>query len=361
MEGRIMTLGAFSWYRRWLLLIASTCLGFFLLSCGTPRDNDSRTDRSQTEVSISPQPLDLRVATAGVRLDGAIKPVEIRSTDPVQVQVSGIPERIEGPSKPLEVQGGAEPFKFKGDLNLGQSTIHLRWDQTTVPVSINAPPDGIPIRVTLTGWPAKIPLEIVSETKKTTPQPSSSLTQLPEGEVQKRWDDIWKLVKWIFVAGFFGGFGHALLRISRFGMPGSRPREPSDRKKWSSPSLFQSRKLIFERRELILLFLVEIVISVLAAFMVPGPLLLFHGDFLKGALEDPYRTLGLFSLCVIAATIGGPFVDFIVAEADRWMNKRRGQPEKFMQPGSTKAESDSKSPVSTPSGEEGKSPPQKPV
>jgi hypothetical protein len=71
-------------------------------------------------------------------------------------------------------------------------------------------------------------------------------------------------------------------------------------------------------------FVKQILISSAAAFMVPGALFFFPVNPLKNASKDnPYEALALVSLCLIAATIGKPFIDFIHEEAKWLMEKRR--------------------------------------
>ena len=57
--------------------------------------------------------------------------------------------------------------------------------------------------------------------------------------------------------------------------------------------------------------------------MVPGAVLVFSRDLLEKAAHDVYYALGLMSLCLTAATIGKPFIDFVLDEAHWWMKTRK--------------------------------------
>jgi hypothetical protein len=58
--------------------------------------------------------------------------------------------------------------------------------------------------------------------------------------------------------------------------------------------------------------------------MVPGVLSVFGDNLLKSAASDSYHALAFVSLCLIAATIGKPFIDFIQIEA-RWLMEERNR------------------------------------
>jgi hypothetical protein len=65
--------------------------------------------------------------------------------------------------------------------------------------------------------------------------------------------------------------------------------------------------------------------SIVAAFIVPGVIYFIQKELLTSAPINPYDALALMSLCLIAATIGNPFIDFVQAEARWWMAERTKQ------------------------------------
>jgi hypothetical protein len=223
-----------------------------------------------------------------VRIEGAVSPVQFKAET--------IPVKVEGKVELGKIDLGKVDF---GRIGFDKMQISLDWAGPPLSLPINVPSGGIPVAVELKGWPtATSPLEVKLEgaspsptagsSSGKTPIASKSPTPPPSPKGNDR--DFWHVVLLILVSGIIGGIANASY--------GSSAGE-----KWSWNQILN---------------------SIVAAFMVPGVLVLFSENILKTASKDHYHALALVSLCLIAATIGKPFIEFVHDEA-RWLMERRIQ------------------------------------
>jgi len=122
-------------------------------------------------------------------------------------------------------------------------------------------------------------------------------TTLETRPMKIEWLSVGFILAIIFAAGVLGGL------ISAFAIPGER-------------QLHRGLEAI----------LVRILEAVAAAAFVPGLLFAIHSDLLEKAETYSYP-VALFSLCLIAATIGAPFIQFVHNKAAIWMRRELGLPE----------------------------------
>jgi hypothetical protein len=104
-----------------------------------------------------------------------------------------------------------------------------------------------------------------------------------------QWLSVASIIATILSAGVLGGL------ISAYAIPNRRQSKPGSKLDW-----------------------VRILEAVAAAAFVPGVLFAIHSDLLDKAEKYSYL-VALFSLCVIAATIGAPFIQFVHNKAAIWM------------------------------------------
>jgi hypothetical protein len=86
--------------------------------------------------------------------------------------------------------------------------------------------------------------------------------------------------------------------------------------RWREPHSSMSAHLLTEP-------VIAAFVGMLAALMIPGILLVIPGQHLARAAEDPFTMLSLWSVCFIAALVGLPVIEFILAEVRYRMEERR--------------------------------------
>jgi hypothetical protein len=222
------------------------------------------------------------------------------------VQFTTLPVKVEGKVGLAETLGKIE----FGKIGLEKMQISLDWAGPPLSLPINVPAGGIPIALELKGWPtANSPLEVHFAGASSSPTPGTSPGNPDGGK-----DSIWFVVKLILVSGFFGGIVNVTYGNFRRDISGTTA-ELSDTPQ-NRPPPHTTLRVSF--------ILKQLFVSIVAAFMVPGVLVFFPVNLLKTASkENLYEALALVSLCLIAATIGKPFIDFVHEEANWLMEKRR--------------------------------------
>lgn len=296
-----------------------------------------------------------------------IKPVELHFPDkPIQVEAqikSADLKTFE--IKPVEIRFPKEPVQFSA------VPIEMRWPSQPVKVSVDLNNTGTKEERAIKGCDCKQPPNngkgtLISSPGSPTPQESSSSAKSGEGSSGTWWTIILLFGEPI-LAGAFGGFAIAVVqtinkRREKFDQltkiqaayDEEQQREPSplnpeglkrfeeekrqrlsnyeEQKRVLLESLFKKyehddpiwhekkvpteayttlRDLMPPRSER----LPAMLLGIIAAMMLPGLLLFLPEGQLKVTIKDPFSIVRLWSLCLIAAMLGEPFIAFVLRKA----------------------------------------------
>jgi hypothetical protein len=328
-----MTVRKFPWTRWSAILFALMFVAAGHCFSGDPPP-PKRPQPPVPPVKKDPLSVDLHGEMTPVKVEAESKPVDVNvhfPKEPVKVEAESKPVEVQFPKEPLKVEGESKPI----EIHLPKEALKLEGDVKPVRVSGEIKPlkvDGrlIPEKVTFEGGKTAVPLEV------NWPKEGPTVTVKLEGASQKPGDEkskcdctkpppdlskeaFWGVMYVILGAGATGGIAQIIIDKAR----SRRTKPPVGEKKTEADQTKKTTVIDYMRalgRKLLALFtapIIEpIILGMVAALMVPGPLFFFNSSIVMD--NKPGPLLGLFSICLIAASLGLPFIEFV----HRWTRKK---------------------------------------